>query len=290
MLFNMIFILHRWATMKHDETWWNAMKQAKSLKWVKQVVSSFGPFLGFSYLCSIKTNCSHYGEDRFSMPLRIVCHPVRLLFQGGAVGQDGAHQEGWQWPSQASPRLLLDSLEEDEVAAGEWRHKTGWWFPLPAKDFGTASLPPALVHSARWYLMRLYDTNAQLSGWTVKEVYKSQVFDVKKQDYSLSLHLNKGNRHGHSKTGEGQIVIDSCWGRIDDKRLWARELPDLAYKEIPSIEHIERSMRQLVSYLTRWNVSKSRGNVLLLGRFPRLIACFCWKRRRSPSPNGAKDR
>ena len=179
MLFNMIFILHGWATMKHDETWWNAMKQAKSLKRMKQVVSSFGPFLGFSYLCSIKTNCSHYGEDRFSMPLRIVCHPVRLLFQGGAVGQDGAHQEGWQWPSQASPRLLLDSLEEDEVAAGEWRHKTGWWFPLPAKDFGTASLPPALVHSARWYLMRLYDTNAQLSGWTVKEVYKSQVFDVK---------------------------------------------------------------------------------------------------------------
>lgn len=51
--------------------------------------------------------------------------------------------------------------------------------PLPAKDFGTASLPPTLVHSARWYLMRLYDTNAQLSGWTVKEVYKSQVFDVK---------------------------------------------------------------------------------------------------------------
>ena len=41
------------------------------------------------------------------------------------------------------------------------------------------------------------------------------------------------------------------WGRIDDKRLWARELPDLAYKEIPSIEHIEHSMRQLVSYLTR---------------------------------------
>lgn len=96
-----------------------------------------------------------------------------------AVGQDGAHQDGRQWPSQASPRLLLDSLEEDEVAAGEWRHKTGWWFPLPAKDFGTASLPPALVHSARWYLMRLYDTNAQLSGWTVKEVCKSQVFDVK---------------------------------------------------------------------------------------------------------------
>jgi len=72
------------------------MKQAKCLKWVKQVVSSFEPFLGFSYLCSIKTNCSHYGEDRFSMPLRIVCHPVRLLFQGGAVGQDGAHQEGRQ--------------------------------------------------------------------------------------------------------------------------------------------------------------------------------------------------
>ena len=44
-----------------------------------------------------------------------------------------------------------------------------------------------------------------------------------------------------------------------------------AEKEIPSVEHIEHSMRQLISYLTRWNVSESRGNVLLLGRFPRLI-------------------
>lgn len=45
--------------------------------------------------------------------------------------------------------------------------------------------------------------------------------------------MNKGNRHGHSKTGEGQIVIDSCWGRIDDKRLWRRDAVSAGTRQSP---------------------------------------------------------
>ena len=33
--------------------------------------------------------------------------------------------------------------------------------------------------------------------------------------------------------------------------VYAKELPELAYKEIPTIESVENSMEQLVSYLTR---------------------------------------
>ena len=43
--------------------------------------------------------------------------------------------------------------------------------------------------------------------------------------------------------------LHSVWTELSG--VYARELPDLAYKEIPSIEQIEYSMRQLVSYLTR---------------------------------------
>lgn len=43
--------------------------------------------------------------------------------------------------------------------------------------------------------------------------------------------------------------LHSVWAELSG--VYVRELPDLAYKEIPSIEQIEYSMRQLVSYLTR---------------------------------------
>ena len=33
--------------------------------------------------------------------------------------------------------------------------------------------------------------------------------------------------------------------------VYAKELPELAYKEIPTIESVENGMEQLISYLTR---------------------------------------
>lgn len=41
--------------------------------------------------------------------------------------------------------------------------------------------------------------------------------------------------------------LHSVWTTLS--YVYAKELPDLAYKEIPSIESIEESIRQLLSYL-----------------------------------------
>lgn len=53
----------------------------------------------------------------------------------------------------------------------------------------------------------------------VKEMYKSQVYCVKNKTF-VNFALEKGDTHGYSKTDKGKIVIDSCWGCIDNKRLW----------------------------------------------------------------------
>ena len=41
--------------------------------------------------------------------------------------------------------------------------------------------------------------------------------------------------------------LHSVWSTLSN--VYARELPDLAYKEIPTIESIEESIRQLLLYL-----------------------------------------
>ena len=43
--------------------------------------------------------------------------------------------------------------------------------------------------------------------------------------------------------------LHNVWAALSN--VYAKELPDLAYKEIPTIESVENSMEQLVSYLTK---------------------------------------
>ena len=54
----------------------------------------------------------------------------------------------------------------------------------------------------------------------VKEIYKSQVYCVKNKTF-INFALEKKRKHGYSKTDKGKIVIDPCWGCIDNKRLWS---------------------------------------------------------------------
>lgn len=42
--------------------------------------------------------------------------------------------------------------------------------------------------------------------------------------------------------------LHNVWSALSN--VYAKELPDLAYKEIPMIESIENSMEQLILYLT----------------------------------------
>jgi len=50
---------------------------------------------------------------------------------------------------------------------------------------------------------------------------------------------------------DSPIISDlhNVWSALSN--VYAKELPDLAYKDIPTIESIENSMEQLISYLIK---------------------------------------
>ena len=190
----------RWNTMKHDETRRNRPKASNG--WNKS--HPLGLSLVFRTF-AVDNKCSHYGEDCFSIPLRIVCHPVRLLCQRRAVGQDGAHQDGRQWPSKQALASCSTPLRKTKSPPENEETRRAGDSPLPAKDFGTASLPLALVHLARWYLMRLYDTNIgisygsgdgdhqQIAEWGDKlqvTNLRQRIAKQKKLEYHMRLHEN----------------------------------------------------------------------------------------------------
>lgn len=92
----------------------------------------------------------------------------------------------------------------------------------------------------------LSDTN--ILGCLKSDAFKSDFNTLFVQDQQR---LDKPAGWQDKRFTDSPIItqLHSVWTELG--RVYARELPDLAYKEIPSIEHIEHSMRQLVSYLSR---------------------------------------
>lgn len=92
----------------------------------------------------------------------------------------------------------------------------------------------------------LSDTN--ILGCLKSDAFKSDFNTLFVQDQQR---LDKPAGWQDKRFTDSPIItqLHSVWTELS--RVYARELPDLAYKEIPSIEHIEHSMRQLVSYLSR---------------------------------------
>lgn len=102
-------------------------------------------------------------------------------------------------------------------------------------------------------IRHFYDLHYLLSDTDILGYLKSDAF---KSDFN-TLFVQDQQRFDKPAGWQGKRFTDSpiitqlhsVWTELSG--VYARELPDLAYKEIPSIEHIEHSMRQLVSYLTR---------------------------------------
>lgn len=57
---------------------------------------------------------------------------------------------------------------------------------------------------------------------------------------------------------DSPIISDlhNVWSVLSN--VYAKELPDLAYKDIPTIESIENSMEQLISYLPKYSIVMTR--------------------------------
>lgn len=57
---------------------------------------------------------------------------------------------------------------------------------------------------------------------------------------------------------DSPIISDlhNVWSVLSN--VYAKELPDLVYKDIPTIESIENSMEQLISYLPKYSIAMTR--------------------------------
>ncbi len=100
-------------------------------------------------------------------------------------------------------------------------------------------------------IRHFYDLHFLLKDAETQKYLKSEAF---KSDFS-NLFAQDQQRFDKPKGWQNKSIMDSpiitdfhsVWTALGS--VYARELPDLAYKEIPTIESIENSMKQLFSYL-----------------------------------------
>ncbi len=102
-------------------------------------------------------------------------------------------------------------------------------------------------------IRHFYDLHFLLNDAETQEYLKSNAF---KSDFN-NLFAQDQQRFDKPEGWQGKSIMDSpvirnlhtVWTALST--VYERELPDLAYKEIPTIESIEKSMEQLFSYLIK---------------------------------------
>lgn len=102
-------------------------------------------------------------------------------------------------------------------------------------------------------IRHFYDLHFLLNDAETQDYLKSQAF---KSDFS-KLFAQDQQRFDKPEGWQNKDIMDSpiisdlhnVWAALSN--VYAKELPDLAYKDIPTIESIENSMEQLISYLTK---------------------------------------
>ena len=102
-------------------------------------------------------------------------------------------------------------------------------------------------------IRHFYDLHFLLNDAETLDYLKSDIF---KSDFN-NLFTQDQQRFDKPEGWQTKNIMDSpiitdlhsVWTALSN--VYARELPDLAYKEIPTIKSIENSMKQLLSYLTR---------------------------------------
>ena len=102
-------------------------------------------------------------------------------------------------------------------------------------------------------IRHFYDLHFLLNDIETQDYLKSDAF---KSDFS-NLFAQDQQRFDKPEGWQNKSIMDSpiindlhnVWAALSN--VYAKERPDLAYKEIPTIESVENSMEQLVSYLTK---------------------------------------
>ena len=102
-------------------------------------------------------------------------------------------------------------------------------------------------------IRHFYDLHFLLNDAETLDYLKSDIF---KSDFN-NLFTQDQQRFDKPEGWQTKNIMDSpiitdlhsVWTALSN--VYARELPDLAYKGIPTIKSIENSMKQLLSYLTR---------------------------------------
>ena len=101
-------------------------------------------------------------------------------------------------------------------------------------------------------IRHFYDLHFLLNDAETQDYLKSDAF---KSDFSI-LFAQDQQRFDKPEGWQNKDIMDSpiisdlhnVWSALSN--VYAKELPDLAYKDIPTIESIEKSMDQLISYFT----------------------------------------
>ena len=102
-------------------------------------------------------------------------------------------------------------------------------------------------------IRHFYDLHFLLNDAETQDYLKSHAF---KSDFS-NLFAQDQQRSDKPEGWQNKDIMDSpiisdlhnVWAALSN--VYAKKLPDLAYKNIPTIESIENSMEQLISYLTK---------------------------------------
>ena len=102
-------------------------------------------------------------------------------------------------------------------------------------------------------IRHFYDLHFLLNDAETQDYLKSDAF---KSDFS-NLFVQDQQRFDKPEGWQNKDIMDSpiisnlhnVWAALSN--VYAKKLPDLAYKDIPTIESIENSMEQLISYLTK---------------------------------------
>ena len=102
-------------------------------------------------------------------------------------------------------------------------------------------------------IRHFYDLHFLLNDAETQDYLKSYAF---KSDFS-NLFVQDQQRFDKPEGWQNKDIMDSpiisdlhsVWSALSN--VYAKELPDLAYKDIPTIDSIENSMEQLISYLTK---------------------------------------
>ena len=113
------------------------------------------------------------------------------------------------------------------------------------------SLADNYISELKAKIRHFYDLYFLINDKETQEYLDSVSFnnDLKNLFTQDQQRFTKPDGWQHKKIKESPILTDlhSVWSQLDS--IYSNELPDLAYKEIPSAEQIEKAIRKLLSYI-----------------------------------------